>query len=122
MPCWPRHSLLMPHASSPMPQKSTPRPVAQRTRPSALIPRPLLLGRSGRRPQSAEEADEIEQLVWEEGLLEDHGGLELGIVGLELVGGDDDHRRLGAALAEPAQPLTAVHARHGDIEDDEQDI
>ncbi len=56
-----------------------------------------------------------------EGLFQDGRRLEFRVV-FDLVGGDDDHRRVTAAGTEPAQPLTPVHARHGQVEDDQEDI
>src|ERR1051326_2221552 len=94
----------------------------QRSRQRAKPLRGHVFRRRDRRSQSAEESHEIQQVVDVERLLEDDRRLEVFVRGLEFVAGDDDDGRLFALRAEPAQPFAAVHARHGEIEDDELNV
>src|SRR3954470_18165472 len=78
--------------------------------------------RGHRRTESAEKTDQIEQLGDVKWLFENDGGFEVFVGRFEFVGRDHDDRRFLAVAAKPAQPLAAVHARHGQIEDDQEDV
>ena len=87
------------------------------------ISNPSLRRRFCRRdPQPAEQADDIEQLRHVERLLEDHRRLQVEVVRLELVRRDHDDGELLPAAAEPPQPFAAIHFRHLQVEDDEEDV